>query len=229
MPDVDRFLTRFRVFGAAPSIASYLALFHPDATLFDSGMPRPIRVPEIPEHIEGVLRLVPDFRMTPERWRAHGATLFVEAHNQATLAGAPLRWDSVYCMDLEGDRVRRGRRYYDRRPLFAALNPQLPALPPDAVRADEDLSADASPDATRPAWARRLERCLGELALIPLVRAGDGELRFTEWRVDGHVAGEACSFGVAERTDLRVGHTRAYFDTLLLATRLAAAREGRAA
>ena len=34
-----------------PSVASYLALFHPDATLFDSGMERPITVPEIAEHI----------------------------------------------------------------------------------------------------------------------------------------------------------------------------------
>ena len=48
-----RFLERFRAFGAQPDVARYLALFHPDATLFDSGMQRPITVPEIPEHIEG--------------------------------------------------------------------------------------------------------------------------------------------------------------------------------
>src|SRR4030095_5031061 len=89
-PDVDRFLERFSRFGAAPSVATYLGLFDPEATLFDSGMPRPIRVPEIPEHTEGILRLVPAFRMAPERWRVRGTTLFVEAKNQASLAGKPL-------------------------------------------------------------------------------------------------------------------------------------------
>ena len=58
-PDADRFLERFRAFGAQPDVARYLALFHPDATLFDSGMERPITVPEIPEHIEAILKLVP--------------------------------------------------------------------------------------------------------------------------------------------------------------------------
>ncbi len=33
--DVDGFLTRFRAFGAAPGVDTYLPLFHPDATLFD--------------------------------------------------------------------------------------------------------------------------------------------------------------------------------------------------
>lgn len=232
--DVDRFLPRFVAFGAAPSVASYLALFHPDATLFDSGMPRPIRVPEIPEHIEGILRLVPDFRMTPERWRGHAGTLFVEARNRASLAGAELRWHSVYCMDLAGDRVMRGRRYYDRRPLFAALNPELPALPPGALRPEGDpLPSGVQGDRTRPAWAGRLERYLPELELTPLATAGDGALLFTEWRVGATLAGEAFSFGVAERTDLQAGNALAYFDTLALAARLAAgaadAQNGRAA
>jgi ketosteroid isomerase-like protein len=231
-PDVDHFLERFFRFGAAPSVATYLDLFDPDATLFDSGMPRPIRVPEIPEHIEGILRLVPDFHMTPERWRAHGPTLFVEAANQASLAGKPLRWHSVYCMDLTGDRVARGRRYYDRRPLFASLNAALPALPAAVLRAGGDpLPAPGSAEAVRPAFARRLEACFPGLSLTRVAAAGDDLLRFVEWRIDADVAGEAFSFGAAERIDVRAGNARAYFDTLALATRLAAlgAQNGRAA
>jgi len=229
--DLDRFLARFAAFGAAPSRERYLALFHPEATLFDSGMPRPIRVPEIPEHIEGILRLVPDFRMMPERARAHGATLFVEASNRATLGGVDLRWPSVYCMDLAGDRVIRGRRYYDRWPLFAALNPDLPALPDAAVRREGDPLAAADADSERPAWARRLEICVSRLELAPLARAGDDALRFIVWRVRGRVAGETVTFGVAERQDLRARHAQACFDTLALATRLGAAdaQDGRAA
>ncbi len=139
-PHVDRFLKRFVAFGSEPGVASYLALFHPDATLQDAGMERPLRVPEIPEHIESLLRLVPDFRMTPERWRERGGTVFVEASNRATLAGAEARWRSVYCVDLEGDLVVRGRRYYDRRPLYARLDPSLPALPVHAPRDREPVA-----------------------------------------------------------------------------------------
>ena len=128
--DIERFLDRFVTFGARPAAESYLALFHPDASLYDAGMERPLTVPEIPAHIEGILGLAPDFRMTPERWRERDGTVFVEARNQATLAGRETRWRSVYCVDLEGDLAMRGRRYYDRRALFAMLDPNLPALRP---------------------------------------------------------------------------------------------------
>jgi hypothetical protein len=227
---LERFLARFAAFGASPAVSSYLALFHPDATLFDSGMPQPIRVPEIPEHIEAILRLVPDFRMTPERWRERDGTLFVEARNQATLNGAALAWRSVYCMDLAGDRVMRGRRYYDRRPLFAALNPDLPALPAAALcREGDPLTRGRG---AQPAWARRLACCVEELSPAPLAWAGDRALRFTEWQVRGRIGGEEVAFCAAERTDLEAGNTLAYFDSLALATRLAAAASaqgGRAA
>jgi hypothetical protein len=183
-PDPDRFLERFRHFGAQPDVARYLALFHPDATLFDSGMERPITVPEIPEHIEAILKLAPDFRMTPERWRLRGTTIFVEAHNQATLRDQRVEWPSVYVIDLRGDQVIRGRRYYDRRPLvsrvFPGVAPEAPAVP--------------------------------HLDLELLGWAGDETLRFLEWRAKGSVGGKPIEFGIAERLD--GSGTRLYFDTL---------------
>ena len=94
-PDADGFLERFRAFGAQPDVARYLALFDPDATLFDSGMERPITVPEIPEHIEG----------DPEA----GARL---PHDARTLAAA--RRDDLRRGAQPGDAARRsassGRR-----------------------------------------------------------------------------------------------------------------------
>ena len=144
--DTDRFLARFRTFGAEPSVATYLALFDPAATLFDSGMERPITVPEIPEHIEAILNLAPDFRMTPERWRRRGPTLFVEAHNQATLRDQLVAWPSVYVMDLRGDRVIRGRRYYDRRPLVSRVFPSVPPEPPFAFALPPAPHLDATTD-----------------------------------------------------------------------------------
>ena len=144
-PDLDGFLARFFAFGAAPSIETYLPLFHPDATLFDSGMPRPLTVPEIPVHIAATLQLLADFRMTPERWRLGGRTCFVEARNEAIVAGAPAFWRSVYCVDLEGDRVIRGRRYYDRQPLFARLAPNVPSLPAPQVEREPEPAEPPAP------------------------------------------------------------------------------------
>ena len=186
MSPADRFLERFHRFGAEPSVATYLALFHPDATLFDSGMERPITVPEIPEHIESILKLAQGFRMTPERWRLRDATIFVEAHNQATLSGAHVEWPSVYAIDLRGDQVIRGRRYYDRRPLVSRVFPGVVPEAPPVPHLDLELLG----------WA------------------GDTSLRFLEWRARGSIGGKPIEFGIAERLD--DDGSRSYFDTLAL-------------
>jgi ketosteroid isomerase-like protein len=136
-PDLDGFLARFFAFGAAPSVDTYLPLFHADATLFDSGMAAPLTVREIPAHIAATLALLGEFRMTPERWRLGGRTCFVEARNEAIVGGSPAFWRSVYCVDLAGDRVIRGRRYYDRQPLFARLAPNVPSLPAPAPERED--------------------------------------------------------------------------------------------
>jgi hypothetical protein len=146
------FLKRFTHFGANPSAESYLALFHPEARLFDDAMERPIGVSEIGAHIEGVLALVRGFRMTPERWRARDDVIFVEAHNAGEIAGAPVAWRAAYRIELEGSLVRDGRRYFDRAPLLARLAPNGPALPPFVPHAgaparDAVPGADVAPDA----------------------------------------------------------------------------------
>jgi len=269
--DVDGFLERFFAFGAAPSVETYLPLFDPAATLFDAGMPRPITVPEIPDSIRGVLALVPDLVMVPERWRERDGTLFVEAGNRATLAGEPVHWRSVYCVDLSGDRVVRGRRYYDRRPLFARLDPSLPSLPdarvaptgaatpiadpvPGAERfaraASDALSrrdgaalqrlfredgcwwsagrAEPIPRATLPAWQASTSALLPDAKRDALQWAGDDSLVFLEWKLSAQLGGEPFAIGGVDRFDLAAGlalHARSYFDTLDLATRLAAAAE----
>jgi ketosteroid isomerase-like protein len=266
--DTERFLERFTAFGAGPGTSSYLALFHRDATLHDAGMEKPLRVPEIPAHIEGILALVPDFRMTPERWREREGTVFVEALNRATVAGREARWRSIYCVDLAGDLVMRGRRYYDRRALYTRLDPNLPALPPYEPVAEEPRSfsdpldgageivravgetfgrddsrawlrlfrEDATlvgPDLPRPISRnelaphhRAVRSRLSELDLELLEWAGDDALAFAEWRLRGQSAGVPLTLDVATRLDLAGGlilAARAYFDTLGLATALAAA------
>lgn len=212
---VARFLERFRRFGAAPGVETYLALFHPKATLFDSGMPRPLTVPEIPEHIEGILKLVPDFRMTPERWRFREPTIFVEAHNQATLAGARVEWASVYCIDLRGDQVIRGRRYYDRRPLFARLSPEIAKRP--AIECEP--APVGRPMPAEPLGLASLRRVVPDLEAKLLCEAGDETLVVREWELAGTRDGSAVRVGFVDRFDLeagRVASAAAYFDTLAL-------------
>lgn len=223
--EIERFLALFRRFGAAPCVEFYLAFFDPEATLFDSGMPRPITVPEIPEHIEGILKLVPDFEMTPERWRFREPTIFVEAHNQASFGKELVEWPSVYCIDLRGDRVIRGRRYYDRRPLLARLSPELAAKPafdggaPLAIDAlVTDAEALAAHCATRAAERARSFGIDG-FSMQLATWAGDDSLAFLEWTATGERAGQPLRFGVADRYDLtegRVTESRAYFDSLAL-------------
>lgn len=223
--EIERFLALFRRFGAAPCAPFYLALFDPDATLFDSGMRRPITVPEIPEHIEGILKLVPDFEMTPERWRFREPTIFVEAYNQASFGTALAEWPSVYCIDLRGDRVIRGRRYYDRRPLFARLSAELaakPAFEGGAPLAIDTHVADAEALATSCA-ARAADRArsfgIDGLSMQLATWAGDASLVFLEWTARTERNGQPLGFGVSDRYDLEAGRvtaSRAYFDSLAI-------------
>jgi hypothetical protein len=148
------FLKRFERFGAEPSVATYLALFHADAVLFDDGMERPIGVAEIPAHIAGVLALVKGFRMRPERWRARGPVVMVEAHNAGEVAGKPVSWRAVYRIELEGSLVRNGRRYFDRAPLLAALDPNTPSVPRLARRAMRRLPRALRAGASPEQWSR---------------------------------------------------------------------------
>ena len=126
---VASFLARFFRFGAEPSVETYMPLFHPDVTLFDDGMERPIGYGEIPASITATLALAQGFRMVPERWRHRDGVVFVEARNEATILGTPCFWQSVYRVRLDGDRVIDGRRYYDRAPLLATFDPATPRLP----------------------------------------------------------------------------------------------------
>jgi ketosteroid isomerase-like protein len=139
MSNVERWIEKFIEFGAQPNPSRYVALFDPEGTVFDSGMERPLKATEVATHMEGVLKLMPDFHFTISRWRERENTVFVDAQNAATIAGRKLLWDAVYCVTLQGDRVMRGRRYYDRAPLFARVSPTLPSLPAYEPIVDQEI------------------------------------------------------------------------------------------
>lgn len=154
--DVASFLVRFRRFGAEPSVETYMPLFHPDVSLFDDGMERPVGYDEIPASITATLALAQGFRMVPERWRARDGVVFVEARNEATILGTPFCWQSVYRVVLAGEHVVDGRRYYDRAPLLAALDPSLPRLASLEPAATDLASPDSLPCLARGTGAGEL-------------------------------------------------------------------------
>jgi limonene-1,2-epoxide hydrolase len=156
------FLKRFERFGSEPGVETYLALFHPDAVLFDDGMERPIDVSEIPAHIAGVLALVKGFRMRPERWRARGPVVMVEAHNAGEVAGTPVSWRAVYRIELAGSLVRDGRRYFDRAPLLAAIDPNTPSVSPRLAPRPEDTAPRTGAVAGRETGPEALVRACAE-------------------------------------------------------------------
>lgn len=122
MSNVTQWIEKFQAFGARPSPENYAILFDPEGTVFDSGMERPLKATEVAMHMGGILKLMPDLHITVHRWRERKGTVFVDAQNAATIAGRKTLWDAVYCVTLRGDRVIRGRRYYDRAPLLARVS-----------------------------------------------------------------------------------------------------------
>ena len=95
MSHVEQWVEKFRGFGERPRASCYIAPFDPAGTVFDSGMECPLKAAETAPHMEGILKLMPDLHMTVARWRAQADTVFVEAHNTATIGGQKVLWNVV--------------------------------------------------------------------------------------------------------------------------------------
>ena len=193
-PHIERFLTRFLDFGDRPTVDKYSDLFAPGGTLFDAGMPVPIDGEAIRQAITQVLTLIPDFRFDPVRIGHNDSYVFFEAANTATLAGEPCTWTAIYAVTLSADRVRLGRRYYDRaelfRPLLAEAEDEVPAVDLDNLGFSIDRSAQ------------------------------NDDLSFLEYTGEIDLAGTTLPYGYIERTYR--SETLRVHDTLVLKPGLAA-------
>jgi ketosteroid isomerase-like protein len=160
MSNVERWVEKFKGFGDRPNPERYVNLFDPEGTVFDSGMDRPLTVTEMGPHMDGILTFMPDLHITVNRWRAQDDTVFVDAQNSATIAGHKTLWDAVYCVTLRGDRVIRGRRYYDRAQLLRRVHPTLPSMPPYESSIDPEIeqTVNAGASTSRLSPAEFLER-----------------------------------------------------------------------
>jgi ketosteroid isomerase-like protein len=122
--DAEKFLARFRAFGANPDPDAYVELFDPiDGTVLHPGMREPLHRDHVHAYMSAYLSAMPNFRFVPKRWAVSGDTIFIEATSTAEPGGAPLEWGICYCIQLRGDRVLAGRAYTDRVPILARLTP----------------------------------------------------------------------------------------------------------
>jgi hypothetical protein len=125
IPNWLRFLTRFTTFGQEPTVQNYLDLFDPQGTVQHPGMERPLAGKQIAAFISSATAAMPDFRLQPMGWCANRETLFVEARCSGTIAGQHVGWPALYCLTLRGERVLRGRSYYDRAAVLSHVDPEL--------------------------------------------------------------------------------------------------------
>ncbi len=145
MTDAERFVERFRAFGAEPSPERYEDLFDPvDGEVLHPGMRAPLPRDQVREYMATYLQTIPGFRFEIVRWAEGDGVVFVEAENEGKPGGTLLRWGSVYRIVLRGDRVLSGRAFADRIPILAAL------LPDATLRAMAELGAPG-PGLERPA------------------------------------------------------------------------------
>jgi ketosteroid isomerase-like protein len=122
--DAEKFLARFRAFGANPDPDADVELFDPtDGTVLHPGMREPLHRDPVHAYMSAYLKAMPNFRFEPKRFAVSGDTIFIEATSTAEPGGAPLEWGICYCIQLRGDRVLAGRAYTDRVPMLARLTP----------------------------------------------------------------------------------------------------------
>ena len=136
MTAAQRFLERFRAFGAAPDPDRYEDLFDPDdGTVLHPGMLAPLHHDHVHAYMTAYLNAMSGFRFDIVSFAERDGVVFVEAKNEARPGGRTLRWDSVYRLVLRGERVLRGQAFADRVPILAAL------LPDTTLAAAADLGA----------------------------------------------------------------------------------------
>ena len=168
--DWQGFLARFFDFGNDPTPERYLDLFDPQGTVQHPGMARPLARPEIPAFISAALSTVPDFRLRPVHWCARGEAVFVEAASSGTVRGTHVTWPAMYCVNLRGDRVIRGRAHYDRAAVLSSFEPDL------AGRRDEAHARALSEEVPQ-------DSCLNGLHVdAPVIQTNLVEPYIAHWR-----------------------------------------------
>ena len=112
MSDQKDFVKKFQHAWRDP-IARFGSLFHPEGTLFQQGMERPLKRDEITAHVSRVLTLMPDQRIEVTHWGANGDDVFIEWDASATLRDQPIEWSGASRFTLRDGLIIEEIAYFD--------------------------------------------------------------------------------------------------------------------
>ena len=121
MTDHKDFVKKFQHAWRDP-IARFASLFHPEGTLFQQGMERPLKRDEITAHVSRVLTLMPDQRIEVKRWGANRDDVFIEWSASATLRGQAIEWSGASRFTLRDGLILEEIAYFDTLPLRAIVD-----------------------------------------------------------------------------------------------------------
>lgn len=121
MTDQKDFVKKFQHAWRDP-IARFASLFHPEGTLFQQGMERPLKRDEITAHVSRVLTLMPDQRIEVKRWGANRDDVFIEWSASATLRGQAIEWSGASRFTLRDGLILEEIAYFDTLPLRAIVD-----------------------------------------------------------------------------------------------------------
>jgi len=114
------FVERFGRFWADPDPERVAELVAPDAVITWPGL-GPIRGTEYPEHMAGILMVVPDLRLEVTEHAEAGELAFISWRARATVGGEALEWTGIDRFRVRDGRALEGLIAYDSMPLQEAL------------------------------------------------------------------------------------------------------------
>ncbi len=103
----------------------WTTIYHPEGTLLQPGMERPLRRAEMPDHITRMNAILPDIRCRMKNWAWKDSTVFTEWQITAKFAGEPLEWEGADRFTLLGEDAIEEVVYFDTLPLWARLDPSM--------------------------------------------------------------------------------------------------------
>lgn len=118
------FVRRFEEAWQEPG-TKFVELFHPEGTLFQSGMETPIGRDRIQVHQQVTLAVLPDMRVKPTRWAVNGADVFIEWTASGTFKDQPVEWGGASRFTLRDGLIIEELAFFDSFPLRKLSNPAL--------------------------------------------------------------------------------------------------------
>lgn len=110
----------------------FVKLFHPDGTLLQPGMERPIGREKIPEQVARILARWPDFQVETKHWAVSGDVVFIEwtASGKFHGEGERVQWQGASRFTLRDGLIIEEIAYSDTWPLRVLENPGLRQMQP---------------------------------------------------------------------------------------------------